>query len=89
MGSETRGGRAKVAGTKRRKMYKDIEDIVSEAMTPKRTFMEKLSDFSTNMVERANKGREEAYGTQKYGYGGKIETCDGDVRYNRKRGLTY
>jgi len=31
MASETRGGRAKVAGTKRRKMYKDIEDMVSEA----------------------------------------------------------
>ena len=33
MASETRGGRAKVAGTKRRKMYKDIEDTVSEAMS--------------------------------------------------------
>ena len=82
MASETRGGRAKVAGTKRRKMYKDIEDTVSDVMTPKRSFLERLSDFSTDMVERANEAREEAYGTKKFGMGG-------DVRYNPNRGKTY
>lgn len=78
MASETRGGRAKVAGTKRRKMYKDIEDTISDVMTPKRTFMERLSDFSTDMVEKANEARE----TQKFGIGG-------DVRFNSNRGKTY
>jgi hypothetical protein len=89
MGPMTRGGRAKVAGTKRRKMYKDIEDTVSEAMTPKRSFMERLSDFSTDMVERANEAREEAYGTKKFALGGEVEVRPGDVRDNPKRGQCY
>ena len=79
---EGRSGPAKVKNKRREQMNKAIEDTVSDVMTPKRSFLERLSDFSTDMVERANEAREEAYGTKKFGMGG-------DVRYNPNRGKTY
>ena len=54
MASETRGGRAKVEGTKRRKMYKDIEDMVSEAMSDD----DKNPTSLKNTLKGRNKGRD-------------------------------
>jgi len=55
MASTTRGGRAKAAGTKRRKMQKAIEDTVSEALSDpdERGFFERAKDALTNRAVRA------------------------------------
>jgi len=87
MASETRGGRAKVAGTKRRKMYKDIEDTVSEAMTPKDT----RSRFQRAIDSIGNRARKAQDAMSEYRLTGEVPKYKngGDVRYNSKRGKCY
>lgn len=90
MGSETRGGRGKVMGTRRRAMEKGIEDALSEAMTPKdeRSNRQKIEDYISNKARKYQDTMSEFRLTgeiDRYGEGGRA----GDVRDNSNRGKTY
>jgi len=94
MGPEDRKGPAKVKNKRRKQMYEEIENAVSEAMTApdKRSFREKMEDKAGNFGRKYQDKMSEFRLTgdiQKYKYGGKVESCGGDVRYNTKRGQTY
>jgi hypothetical protein len=80
-GPATRGGRAKVAGTKRRKMYKDIEDLVSQAMTGDnptdkmyrdRSMGQKVMDKLRDTAEESEMRYLDRKTVQKKQYGGKV-----------------
>jgi len=97
-GPATRGGRAKVAGTKRRKMYKDIEDLVSEAMTGNnptdkmyrdRSMGEKIIDKLRDTAEESESRYLDRTPVQNKRYGGKVRAMQNGGAVMNGRGPKF
>lgn len=97
-GPVTRGGRAKVAGTKRRKMYKDIEDLVSEAMTGdnptdkmyrNRSLGQKVMDKMRDTAEESESRYLDRKPVQNKRYGGKVRAMKNGGCVMSGRGPKY
>jgi hypothetical protein len=79
---EGRSGPAKIKNKRRKQMYEEIENIVSDVVGGEddRSLKQKAQDRMQSYQDRAHRYRVE--GADEFGPGG-------DVRYNSSRGKTY
>jgi hypothetical protein len=97
-GPVIRGGRAKLADAERRKMYKDIEDALSEALTGdnptdkmyrERSFMDKLLEAMEDAEDDSYRRYIERKPVQKKRYGGKVRAMKNGGAVMNGRGPKY
>ena len=98
-GRNARPAKALIALRERqlREMPTDIENILSrvigqDSYNPTASMEDSILDKILNridFIQGTRQGRNVGRGTLEFKYGGKIETCGGDVRYSNKRGKTY